>query len=100
MTRTLFDVLTDQALSSASKAVKGTKAHAVFEKKIRNFAKGFNKHWAKHNVRIQAEVFFTENGESKRRAKGSLGIDVVVFHQNKPLFALDLKTGKAWSKVT
>jgi len=95
----LYDVLTDAALAEASKAVKGTKAHTRFEKKINNFAKGFNKRWAKYKVSIKAEVFFDDGGVNvSRRAKGSLGIDVVIFHNFKPLFALDLKTGKSWSK--
>lgn len=95
----LFDVLTDAALAEVSKTVKGTKAHTAFEKKINKFSKGFNKRWAKFGVSIKAEVFVDSGGvQTARRAKGSLGIDVVVFHQKKPLFALDLKTGKAWSK--
>lgn len=95
----LLDVLTDAALAETSKAVKGTKAHSIFERKIRDFSKGFNKRWAKYNVSIKAEVFVDDEGDvASRRAKGSLGIDVVVFHNKRPLFALDLKTGKAWSK--
>jgi len=95
----LYDVLTDAALAEVSKTVKGTKAHTRFEKKINTFAKGFNKRWAKYKVSIKAEVFVDGGGiQTSRRAKGSLGIDVVVFHNFKPLFALDLKTGKAWSK--
>lgn len=95
----LYDVLTDKALSSASKSIKGTKAHSIFERKINKFSKGFNKRWAKRKISIKAEVFFDNHGaETSRRAKGSLGVDVVVFHNFKPLFAIDLKTGKGWSK--
>jgi len=93
-----YDVLVDAALQGVSKSVLGTKAHTKFEKKIERFAKGFNKRWSKHHVRITPEVFYDSDGETRRRAKGSLGLDVVVSYKGKPVFALDLKTGRPWSK--
>ncbi len=97
-----LDVLLSPIQSQASKTVQGTFAHTGFEKKIKGMKDLFNKKFKRFNLTIDAEVFFVDkNGrksQSPRRAKGSLGLDVVISQGGKPVLAFDLKTGSPMSK--
>ncbi len=76
----------------SSKSVFGTKAHSRLEKMI----KGYKPH---PDVDIEVEVFKLDGGKSaSRRAKGSIGVDILVKYKGKPVVAFDLKTGAGFSK--
>ncbi len=76
---------------------KGTAAHQEFEKLIDKI----NDKYEKYGYTINAEVFRDSNSksETKKRAKGSLGIDVEVRDSTgKSVLSFDLKTGRGTTK--
>jgi RHS repeat-associated protein len=99
----LFNVLVAElsgGTSFANAGARGTAAHQQFE----NIIDGINDKYRKYGYTIKAEVFRDASGggqgaQTKRRAKGSVGIDVEVRDlKGKPVLAFDLKTGRGTSK--
>ncbi len=76
---------------------KGTAAHKEFERLIENI----NEKYKKYGYTIHAEIFrdSSSKAEVRRRAKGSVGIDVEIRDRTgKAVLAFDLKTGRGTSR--
>ena len=80
----------------------GSKAHKQLDDLVKENSKKLNKYLRKYNARIEAEVFrygdgSRTSGNGKKRAKGSMGIDVTIVNRttDKVILGFDLKTGKA-----
>jgi RHS repeat-associated protein len=115
----LIDIIQDMAMNAvlstvgvnfSSKTTAGTGAHTELERLLKNNIQS-PIHWLGFDVHILPEVFVDSNGvKSARRAKGSLGVDILISTSPRGVQAnanhsnltkrvvLDLKTGKGWSK--
>lgn len=50
-----------------------------------------------NGVSLDCEPFFNEKGQVKGNPKGSLGVDVLIRYQGRPVVAFEIKTGKGMS---
>lgn len=89
------DLLLDSAFDQLDKQGRGTRGHAYFEKRVKELNDRIRKFKPLKGVEIRSEVFVDSAGASVgRRAKDSLGIDVLVLYENKRVLAFDLKFGR------
>jgi hypothetical protein len=94
-----------QAMAKADKRAKtsgraGTRAHWYLELFMQDLDLALRKLTATGGDKygLLSEVFVDRNGKMvKRRAKNSLGVDVLLFRNGARILGLDLKTGKYWT---
>ena len=89
-----FDHQIKCGLSPIFPSAHGRLQHLLEEKVLPKL----NKYLKKYNVEVKAEVFRYEGGtKAPRRAKNSMGLDVVVINTTSgdAILAFDLKTGKS-----
>jgi len=95
----IVEMVMNELTSGLSATVFGTKAHSQFEKKIKALNRRLKSQKFFKDIRIEAEFFVNKDGDMvSRRAKGSVGIDVMVFWRGKRVLAFDLKTGRGMGK--
>jgi hypothetical protein len=75
----------------------GSTSHKLLQDLIDESSDNLNEYLEKFNAEVKAELFRDKNSNpTKMRAKGSMGLDVVVMNTKtkKVIFSFDLKTGK------
>lgn len=96
----LEDMIMDSAFNGLSRTLQGTRVHLALEKRIKALNESLRKSPLFRNIEIRAEFFVNGSGdEVGRRARGSLGVDVIVFWHHERMLAFDLKLGRKMGRT-